>query len=188
MSRFRAATQVAAFFLIGVIGVGVSLSARCDDTGHRVTVPVDSLHAADGRRQVGSLDVTAAVDSATAVVVDALRGLGRFARLRAPVGEVDVAQFNELHELDAGDPLAEELTLAEFSAAYDMNYYSGQPDAEMPALKHETTWQLTYRSDVPDGSTPRPDLQLDRYPGMNITLDDSWVVGLRFEVDYGWAR
>lgn len=185
MSRFRAATQVAAFFLMGL---GGSLSGHCDDTGYRATVPVDSLNAADGRRQVGSLDVTAAVDSATAVVLDALRELGRFARLRDPAGEVDVAEFDALDALDAGDPLAVKRTLAEFIAAYDMDYDGGQSGAEMPALKHETTWQLTYRSDVPDGSAPPPDLQLDRYPGMNITLDDSWVVGLRFEVDYGWAR
>ena len=59
---------------------------------------------------------------------------------------------------------------------------------EMPALKREYTWQFTYRSDALDELTRQPGLQLDRYPGMNITLDDSWVVGLRFELDYGWAR
>jgi hypothetical protein len=110
--------------------------------------------------------------------------LGSFARRPgAPPGEVDVVDVSAL------DP-DERLTLAEVSAAYDTgyNYAGAQSGAQMPALKHEYSWQLTYRSDVPDGLTPQPDLQLDRYPGMNITLDDSSVVGLRFELDYGWAR
>jgi hypothetical protein len=178
MGRFRAAAQVAAFFLIGMGGSPLAYG------GDGAVVPVDSLHAVDGRQQIGSLNVTAAVDSATALILKALRGLGSFARRPgAPPGEVDVL---EVSALDPDRPF----TLAEVSAAYDTGYdYDGaQTGAKMPALKREYSWHLTYRSNVPDGLTPRPDLQLDRYPGMNITLDDSSVVGLRWELDYGWAR
>lgn len=76
-------------------------------------------------------------------------------------------------------------TVAEYVAAYTAGEPTGE--VEMPGFRRKYLWQFTYRSDAPDAMSAEP-AQSERFPGMNTTLDDSWVVGLRFEMDYGWTR
>lgn len=57
---------------------------------------------------------------------------------------------------------------------------------ELPRFRHRYEWQLTYRDDAAEDL---PQLsQTENLPVANVTLDDSWVFGLRFELDYGWKR
>jgi hypothetical protein len=131
---------VAAFFLIAMCGS--PLAQACENCER--------------------LDVTAAVNTATSLVLDTMRGW----RAR-----------------DDADSLDAELTVAEYAAAYDAS--DGQRSIEMPNFRHDHAWQLTYRSEAAEALAQRAQ---QRFPGVNIELDDSWVVGLRFEWDYGWTR
>lgn len=120
------------------------------------------------RQPTGRVDVTAAVDAASSFVIKALRSL-------YPAYKVSIAE---------GDAADSALTVAEYAAAYDAR--DGQPNVELPGFRRRYAWQLTYRDEDPSVLLqPTP---ADRIHGTDVTLDDSWVLGLRFELDYGWQR
>jgi hypothetical protein len=190
MGRFWAATQVVALFIIAAFG---SPLAQACETCERVPLALEK----PSERRIGRLDVTAAVDSATSFVIEAVRGWRWFSRLGVAQGEVDIAQ-QELGANFASDGVADisngsdviaaapdsQLNVADYVAAYG----GGEvlPPTRMRNFRREHKWALTYRSDAADAiSQPA---QSDRFPGMNTTLDDSVVVGLRLEWEYGWSR
>ncbi len=122
----------------------------------------------ESRNATARLDVTSAVDTAVSFVVATVR------RLR-PSYDVEIVE---------GDVVGEPLTVAEYAAAYDAR--DGQPNSELPGFRRRYQWQLTYRDDV-TAAVAQPS-QSARLFGADVTLDDSWVFGLRFELDYGWKR
>lgn len=71
---------------------------------------------------------------------------------------------------------------------------NGDPYLEAAALggdaldRNETNMELTYRGAVTDWLTLQPSLQYVRNPGNDPALDDAFVVGLRFEMGWGWSR
>lgn len=119
-------------------------------------------------RKAARLDVTGAVDSAISFVVTTMRKL-------RPSYEVLIV---------AGDAAAPLPTVAEYAAAYDGR--DGQPSVELPGFKHRYQWQLTYRDELAELAAETS--ESERLLGTDVTLDDSWVFGLRFELDYGWKR
>lgn len=192
MGRFWAATRVVALFLIAllVIAVGGSPLAHACEACERVPLALER----SAPRDVGRLDVTAPVDTATSFIVEKVRGWRWWSRLGAARGEVDIIQQEPGTEIEqrvvadisnGSDVIFDRsLNVADYAAALD----AGEPErpARMPNFRREHRWALTYRSDAADAiSQPA---QSDRFPGMNTTLDDSVVVGLRFEWEYGWTR
>nr|WP_298719650.1 hypothetical protein [uncultured Steroidobacter sp.] len=138
----------------------LSISPRAQACEDCERVPAD--------KPTGRVDVTAAVDAATSFVIKTLRGL-------YPSYDVSIAEGEELDTTP---------TVAEYAAAYDAR--DGQSSAELPGFQHRYAWQLTYRDEQPAASSqPMP---AERNPGTDVTLDDSSVIGLRFELDYGWKR
>ena len=185
MGRFWAATRVVALFLIALsIAVGASPVAHACEACERV--PLAPEHRADVPRTNGRVDVTAAVDTATSFIVDqTLRGW-RWLSHRGTRAAVEITQLDaESHPVaDISNGSDVMTAVADYVAAYDTA--EPQPEVRMPSFRREHKWALTYRSDAADAiSQPA---QSDRFPGMNTTLDDSVVVGLRFEWDYGWTR
>lgn len=160
MDRFSAAAQVAAFFLFALM---VSPLARaCED-----------CERTSQEKPTGRVDVTAAVDAATTFVVKALRSL-------YPSYKVSIVE---------GEAVDTTPTVAEYAATYDArDGYSTDDGAnvELPGFRHRYAWQLTYRDEAPTALlNPTP---AERVQGTDVTLDDSYVLGLRFELDYGWKR
>lgn len=128
----------------------------------------EDCERASQEKPTGRVDVTAAVDAATSFVVKTLRSL-------YPSYSVSVAE---------GDAIESSPTVAEYAAAYDAR--DGQRSVELPGFRHRSAWQLTYRDEEPATlSQPTP---LDPVHGSDVTLDDSRVLGLRFEFNYGWKR
>lgn len=128
----------------------------------------EDCERASQEKPTGRVDVTAAVDAASSFVVKALRSL-------YPSYKVSIAE---------GDAVDTTPTVAEYAAAYDAR--DGQRSVELPGFRHRYAWQLTYRDDEPVALLqPTP---AERVQGTDVTLDDSWVLGLRFELDYGWKR
>ena len=115
------------------------------------------------------LDVTAAVDTATSFVIKALRTL-------KPSYEVLVVE---------GDELEAPPTVAEYAAQYDeqVDDSDGQRSDALPGFRHRSAWELTYRDEGLEVARPFEPMR-----GTDVTLDDSWVLGLRFELAYGWKR
>lgn len=123
-------------------------------------------------RKVARLDVTAAVDTAISFVVTAMRKL-------KPSYEVTVVEGEE----PAAEPEAT-LSVAEYAASPDAG--DDQAGAELPGFQSRTAWELTYRDDGVDHAS-----QLSKFARVrdtDVTLDDSWVFGLRFELDCGWKH
>ncbi len=187
MGRFWAATRVVALFLIAlfVIAVGGTPVAHACEACERV--PLSPENPSEVSRSIGRVDVTAPVDTATSFIVDTtLRGLRWLSHRGYARAQVDIKQLDGEPETAAdisngSDVIA---TLADYVAAYDG--VETQQDVRLPSFRREHKWALTYRSDAADAiSQPA---QSDRFPGMNTTLDDSVVVGLRVEWDYGWTR
>jgi hypothetical protein len=119
-------------------------------------------------KPTGRVDVTAAVAAASSFVVKALRSL-------YPSYKVSIV------EADAVDATP---TVAEYAAAYDAR--DGQSSVELPGFRHRYAWQLTYRDEDPLALLqPTP---AERVQATDVTLDDSWVLGLRLELNYGWKR
>ena len=181
MGRFWAATRVVALF---IMAVSCSPLALACETCERV--PLAAENPSDVPRHLGRVDVTAAVDTATSFIVDkTVRGWRWLAGRGLASGEVDVAQLDA--EPDVADISNGSDVIAgavDYLAAYDTA--ESQQSVSMPSFRREHKWALTYRSDADDAiSQPA---QSDRFPGMNTTLDDSVVVGLRLEWDYGWTR
>lgn len=124
-------------------------------------------------RDIGKVDVTSAVDTAISFVAAAVRKL-------KPSYEVSIVE---------GEAPPTTLTVAEYAAAFDAR--DGQRNVELPGFRHRYEWQLTYRDDPGGGKglagIAQPS-RSERLSGTDVTLDDSWVFGLRFELDYGWKR
>lgn len=119
-------------------------------------------------KPTGRVDVTAAVDAASSFVIKALRSL-------YPSYDVAIVEGDAVHPIP---------TVAEYAAAYDAR--DGQSSVDLPGFRHRYAWQLTYRDDQPVASLRQT--PAERVQGTDVTLDDSWVLGLRFELDYGWKR
>jgi hypothetical protein len=169
---------VVALFLIAACG---SPLAHACESCERVRLAPEN--PADAPRQLGRLDVTVAVDTATSFVIETVRGWPWFTRWGVAKGEVDIEQVGAdpaaVADISNGSDV-----IVDYVAAYDVS--EPQQSLRMPSFRGEHKWALTYRSDADDAiSQPA---QSDRFPGMNTTLDDSVVVGLRFEWDYGWTR
>lgn len=187
MGRFWAATRVVALFLsaCSLIAVGWSPLAYACEACERV--PLAPENASDVPRTLGRVDVTAAVDTASSFIVEkTVRGWRWISRWGVTRTQVDITQLDFAPDAVAdisngSDVIA---SAADYVAAYDAG--ETPQSVRMPSFKREHKWALTYRSDAADAiSQPA---QSDRFPGMNTTLDDSVVVGLRFEWDYGWTR
>jgi hypothetical protein len=99
--------------------------------------------------------------------------------------EVDIIQLDQPDAVaDISNGSDVNANVSDYVAAYDTT--ESPQAAGLPSFRREHKWALTYRSDADDAiSQPA---QSDRFPGMNTTLDDSVVVGLRFEWEYGWTR
>lgn len=119
-------------------------------------------------RNTARLDVTSAVDTAISFVVATVRKLN-------PAYDVQIVE---------NGALITSPTVAEYAAAYDAR--DGQRSAELPGFRRRYEWQLTYRDDVTEDAA-RPS-RSEPLLGTDVTLDDSSVFGLRFELDYGWKR
>jgi hypothetical protein len=159
MDRFPAATQVAAFFLFALMVC--PLARACED-----------CERTSQEKPTGRVDVTAAVDAATSFVVKALRSL-------YPSYKVSIVE---------GEALDASPIVTEYAAAYDARGHSNDDagNIELPGFRHRYAWQLTYRDEAPAALLqPTP---AERVQGTDVTLDDSYVLGLRFELDYGWKR
>jgi hypothetical protein len=181
MGRFWAATRVVALFLMTVC---CSPLAHACETCERV--PLAAENPSEPPRHLGRIDVTAAIDTASSFIVEkTVRGWRWFARWGGARGQVDVAQLDAEHDVADISNGSDVITRSvDYLAAYEAG--EAQQPARMPGFRGEHKWALTYRSDAADAiSQPA---QSDRFPGMNTTLDDSVVVGLRFEWDYGWTR
>ena len=181
MGRFWAATRVVALFLIGICS---SPLARACETCERV--PLAPENPSNVPRHLGRLDVTLAVDTATSFVIETVRGWRWLGRWGVSRGEVDIAQVGA--DADAVADISNGSDVIASARDYVATYDGVEPQqpVHLPSFRREHKWALTYRSDAADAiSQPA---QSDRFPGMNTTLDDSVVVGLRFESDFGWTR
>lgn len=116
------------------------------------------------------LDVTAAVDTATSFVLKALRTLKPSYRVLVVEGD----------EVETSPP-----TMAEYAVNYHaaIDDSDGQPAHELPGFQHRSAWELTYRDEGLEVARPFEPMR-----DTDVTLDDSWVLGLRFELAYGWKR
>ncbi len=159
MGRFSAAAQVAAFFLL----IASPLARACEDCERLPQDPPPT----------GRVDVTAAVDAATSFVAKAIRNL-------YPSYDVKIV------EGDAVDAVDTTPTVAEYAADYDAR--DGQSSVELPGFRHRSAWQLTYRDQEQERAALSQRAKGERIQGTDVTLDDSKVIGLRFEFDYGWKR
>ena len=181
MGRFWAATRVVALFLMTV---GSSPLAHACEACERV--PLAAENPADVPRHLGRIDVTTAVDTATTFIAEkTVHGWRWFTRWGVARGEVDVAQLDsEQHVADISNGSDVIASAVDHLTAYEAGEV--QRPARMPNFRREHKWALTYRSDAAEAiSQPA---QSERFPAMNTTLDDSVVLGLRFEWEYGWTR
>jgi len=177
MGRFWAATRVVALFLTAPCSSPLALACEACER-----VPLAAENPAEVPRHLGRLDVTVAVDTATSFVVEKVRGWRLFSRWGSRA-EVDITELDaDTADISNGSDVM--TSIEDYVAAFDAA--DTQQPVQMPNFRREHKWALTYRSDAADASSQAA--HLDRFPGMNTTLDDSVVVGLRFEWDYGWTR
>ncbi|MBL8270997.1 carbohydrate porin [Steroidobacter sp.] len=80
----------------------------------------------------------------------------------------------------------EQLGLAVGNIANGQPYRHAQAELGSSFERHETAIELTYRVQALPWLALQPDLQYIINPGTNPTLDDAWVVGLRFE--FSWSN
>ena len=74
-----------------------------------------------------------------------------------------------------------------FAVAYGRTgelYRTVQTLAGIPAASAETTYELTYRAPLTGWLALVPSVQLVDNPGADLSMDDAWVVGLRFELSH----
>lgn len=123
---------------------------------------------------------------------DAEQGLSAF--LRAGFADERVHQFGTyvgggLVYTGAlpGRP-GDRLGLAFASAANGDRFREAAAFAGTPVERRETVWELTYRIEFGEAFALQPDVQYVVNPSTDPTLDDAWVVGLRFEAAWGWER
>lgn len=186
MGRFWAATRVVALFLIALFASVTRASPIAHACEACERVPLAPAQSSDTPRHPGRVDVTTAVDAATSFIAEkTLRGWRWISHLGMSRGDVDVAQLEDEREVadisNGSDVIA---TAVDSLAPRFVDDTASS--VRMPDFRREHKWALTYRSDAADANSQPP--QSDRFPGMNTTLDDSAVVGLRFEWDYGWTR
>ena len=60
-------------------------------------------------------------------------------------------------------------------------------DANGLSDNHEINIELTYFANLTESVTIQPDIQWVINPGMDGTIDDVWVIGLRLSVAKAWA-
>lgn len=138
------------------------------------TIPIGSDALAQAcqdcaAREVARLDVTAAVDAAVAFVVATMRNL-------TPAYRVTIVE---------GVPAAPEPLPHVPGYAATFAGDKSHSGVELPEFQRRYAWQLTYRDQGLDAVSQS---SRERASGTDVALDDSWVFGLRFELDYGWKR
>jgi porin len=72
------------------------------------------------------------------------------------------------------------IALASGLAGTPYRDYLGSIDA-VPR-RHETAWEITYQARITDHLVIQPDLQYVQNPSASGTVDNAWVVGLRFQL------
>lgn len=55
-------------------------------------------------------------------------------------------------------------------------------DAGVASMSQETIWELTYRATINEHFAVQPNIQLVDNPSASTSLNDAWVLGLRFEI------
>ena len=74
-----------------------------------------------------------------------------------------------------------------FAVAYGRTgdlYRSVQALAGIPSASAETSYELTYRASITDWLALAPSVQFVSHPGADLSMNDAWVVGLRFELSH----
>jgi porin len=74
-----------------------------------------------------------------------------------------------------------------FAVAYGSTgdlYRSVQALVGVPSASSETSYELTYRAPMTDWLVLAPSVQFVDNPGADLSMDDAWVVGLRFELSH----
>lgn len=61
-------------------------------------------------------------------------------------------------------------------------YRSVQSFVGVPSASGETSYELTYRAPVTEWLALAPSVQFVSHPGADLSVQDAWVVGLRFEI------
>src|SRR5690349_6756833 len=135
MECFRAVAQVAAFFLIVGGSVPSALAQSCDSCERSSEGSPQLPHS---WRNVGQVDVTAAVDTATSFIADAVRRLHLFAFSRLAPGQVDIAQQPLGADIATyNDVIAADVeTMTSMAADYVASYGVHEPRGELPDFKH----------------------------------------------------
>lgn len=80
------------------------------------------------------------------------------------------------------------LGLAIAHAVNGQSFRTAQAVAGSPVDKAETSIELTYRTQVTPWLAIQPDVQWVINPGIDPTLRDALVLGLRFELGLGWSK
>ena len=153
------------------------------------TADFDRLDAdlvTDAHNEHGNQGVYALVDVKVAEV-----GAARIdASLRAGVAD---ARFNAIDEylgaaIVASHPFESRPDDAiGLAVAYGRTgdlYRSVQALVGVPSASAETSWELTYRAPITGWLALVPSVQFVSHPGADLSLDDAWVVGLRFELSH----
>lgn len=83
-----------------------------------------------------------------------------------------------------GPGSAEQLGLAIANVTNGAAFRHAQADLGLAYERHETAIELTYRVQPLSWLALQPDLQYIINPGTDPTLDNAWVVGLRFELSW----
>lgn len=81
----------------------------------------------------------------------------------------------------------DELGIAVANSFTGSEYRDAAEIAGTPVDRTETAIELTWRAPVTEWLTLQPDLQYIINPGTDPTLDDAFVVALRFEIALSWA-
>jgi len=147
---------------------------------------LDAELVADAHTEQGNRGVYALMDMKVAEV-----GTARIdASLRAGIAD---ARFNAVDEyvgatIVASHPFASRPDDAlGFAVAYGHTgdlYRSVQSLAGVPSAAAETSYELTYRAAITEWLALAPSVQFVSHPGADLSLDDAWVVGLRFELSH----
>ncbi len=112
--------------------------------------------------------------------------------LRVGLADADVHQISRYFGAGlvwSGPMLAsaeheEQLGLALASVTNGGAFRHAQADLGLAYERHETAIELTYRVQALSWLALQPDLQYIISPGTDPALDDAWVVGLRFELNW----
>jgi porin len=78
----------------------------------------------------------------------------------------------------------DQLGLAVASARNGAPYIQSQIGQGLSATSDETTFELSYLTEITRSITFQPDLQYVKHPNTSNALHDAWVVQLRFEISF----